>query len=327
MPDDFAHSLLRNAAFVFAMKHFYAFTLVLVRMAGLMTIGPVFGQRLVPANVRVLLVFSMAVLITPTLDRQTSRGFDRLDTNQDGRLTENEVPEQLEPRFQRLRERAGKRPGEALVEPDVRFSALKLAVPLTLADYAWIAITEFAMGLVLGLGVLITLSGLQLAGELIDQQTGLALGEVSNPGLEINSSITGQFLYLFGVTLLLIAEPFNGHLLLVGSLVETFQTLPVGEAAITSSTIDLLTTLVHQSLVLGVQVAAPLLAVMSLVALTMGFLGHTVPQLNVLVIGFPVRASISLIVLAVTLPLTAGLIVEALPETIDTIRQNLTGLE
>ena len=42
-----------------AMKNFYAFTLVLVRMAGLMTIGPVFGQRIVPANVRILLVLAI----------------------------------------------------------------------------------------------------------------------------------------------------------------------------------------------------------------------------------------------------------------------------
>ena len=38
-----------------AMGQFYAFTLVLVRMSGLMTIGPLFGQSIVPANVRILL--------------------------------------------------------------------------------------------------------------------------------------------------------------------------------------------------------------------------------------------------------------------------------
>ena len=139
--------------------------------------------------------------------------------------------------------------------------------------------------------------------------------------------MTGQFLFMFGTVLLLVMEPINGHLLLVGSLVETFQTLPVGEATISVSTVDLLSTLVHQSLVLGIRVAAPMLGVMSLVALTMGFLGHSVPQLNVLVIGFPVRASISLIVLALMLTATADIVVATVPETIDALRRNLTGLE
>jgi flagellar biosynthesis protein FliR len=327
MPDNVLENLLRNAAFVLAMKNFYAFTLVLVRMAGLMTIGPLFGQRLVPANVRVLLVFAMAVLITPTLALQTERGFRRLDANRDGKLTRNEIPQQLQTRFDRLLRRAGKARNDSLTEPEFRHSANDIEIPPSFADYAWIAVGEFALGLVLGLGVLITLSGLQLAGEMIDQQTGLALGEIANPSLETNSSITGQFLLMFGTTLLLVMEPINGHLLLVGSLVETFQTLPVGEATINTSTVELLTTLVHQSLVLGIQVAAPLLAVMSLVALTLGFLSHTVPQLNILVIGFPVRASVSLIVIALMLSMTAGAVVDAVPETIDTIRRNLTGLQ
>jgi len=327
MPDHVLDNLLHNAAFVLAMKNFYAFTLVLVRMAGLMTVGPLFGQRLVPANVRVLLVFAMAVLITPTLADQTERGFRRLDANRDGRLTRNEIPQQLQSRFDRLLQRAGKAKNDSLTEAEYRHSEINLEIPPSLADYAWIAVGEFALGLVLGLGVMIILSGLQLSGEMIDQQTGLALGEISNPTLETNSSITGQFLLLFGTTLLLVMEPINGHLLLVGSLVETFQTLPVGEAAITTSTVDLLSALVHQSLVLGIQVAAPLLAVMSLAALTMGFLSHTVPQLNVLVIGFPVRASISLIVIALMLSLTAGAVVDAVPATIDAVRRNLSGLQ
>ena len=324
---EIVNAFAEQYAFGVFVQHFYAFTLVLVRMAGLMTIGPVFGQRLVPINVRVLLVFTMAVLITPTLTDQTDRGFQRLDTNQDGRLVRDEVPDQLEARFDRLLERAGKRPHDFLVKEEFQYASHHLAIPPTFLDYAWAGVGEFAMGLVLGLGVLIILSGLQLAGELIDQQTGLSMGEISNPSLEINGSITGQFLFLFGTVLLLITEPLNGHLMLVGSLVETFQTLPVGEAAISESTIDLLKTLVQQSLILGIRVAAPLLAVMSLVALTMGFLGHTVPQLNVLVIGFPIRASVSMIVMGFVIAGAADQIVVILPETIDAIRSNLSGLE
>jgi len=317
---------LARLAFSIAAKKFYAFTLVLARMAGLMTIGPVFGQRIVPANIRVLLVLAMAIVITPTLSSQTAVGFRRLDADNDGRLVRAEIPDQLRPRFNRLLKRAGKRPDGALTKAEYDFNSLQLEIPPTVPDYAWVIVGEFALGLVLGLGVLIILSGLQLAGELIDQQTGFSLGELSNPGLEINGSITGQFLFLFGVVLMLTMKPFNGHLMLVGSLVETFQTLPVGEATVTQSTFELLNNLVHQSLVLGVQVAAPLLAVMSLVALTMGFLGHTVPQLNILVIGFPIRTSISLLVLALTLSGAAELIVDVVPQTIDTLRENLTGL-
>jgi flagellar biosynthetic protein FliR len=151
----------------------------------------------------------------------------------------------------------------------------------------------------------------------MDQQSGTLLGEVVNPGLDTSGSMTGQLLYLLAVTAFLTLTPVGGHLLMVSGLVETFQTLPVGEAWISTPAIELLRDLVHQSLVLGIQVAAPLLAAMSLVALTMGFLGHTVPQINVLVVGFPVRALVSLLILGLTISGAARAAVDLVPAVID----------
>ena len=306
-----------------AMQHFYAFTLVLVRMSGLMAIGPLFGQSFVPVNIRVLLVLVMSILITPTLHGQSGAGFRRLDDDRNNRLSRSEVPLPLRDRFDRLLERAGKHQDAELTRDE--FQA-PLRIPSTVLDYAWIGVGEFALGLVLGLGVLIILSGLQLAGELIDQQTGLSLGEISNPGLEVTGSITGNFLFLLGTAVMLIMEPTGGHLLIISALVETFQTLPVGDAFVSTETVGLLRDLVHQSLVLGIQVAAPLIAMMSLVALTMGFLGHSVPQINVLIIGFPIRALVSLMVLGLTFSGASRMIVDSVPAVIDEIRHTLTSL-
>jgi len=306
-----------------ALENFYAFTLVLVRMAGLMTIGPVFGQPVVPGNIRILLVLAMSLLMMPLLHEQSRIGFRRLDANQDSRLTRDELPEQLHARFDRRLAQTGHLTGDSLTETEFAMSA---QIPSSILDYARIAVAEFALGLVLGVGVLTILSGLQLAGELIDQQTGISLGEVANPGLEISGSLTGQFFFLTGVTIMLLLEPIGGHLMMVSALVETFQTLPIGEATLSIPAIELLASLVHQSLVLGIQVAAPLLATMSLVALTMGFLGHTVPQINVLVIGFPIRASISLIVLAVAMSGVGRAVVDVIPGVIDNLRHAITFL-
>jgi flagellar biosynthetic protein FliR len=306
-----------------ALENFYAFTLVLVRMAGLMTIGPVFGQPVVPGNIRIFLVLSMSLMMMPLLHEQSRIGFRRLDANQDSRLTRDELPEQLHARFDRRLAQTGHLTGDSLTETEF---ATPARIPSSIIDYARIAVAEFALGLVLGVGVLTILTGLQLAGELIDQQTGIALGEVASPGLDISGSLTGQFFFLTGVTILLLLEPIGGHLMMVSALVETFQTLPIGEATISIPAIELLTSLVHQSLVLGIQVAAPLLATMSLVALTMGFLGHTVPQINVLVIGFPIRASVSLMVLAVSMSGVGRAVVDVLPGVIDNLRHAITFL-
>jgi flagellar biosynthetic protein FliR len=306
------------------MSQFVTFSLVVLRSAGLMTIGPLYGNRTIPMRAKALLAMTVAVLLTPTLPHAAALGIARLDTNADGWLERDEVPEPLSERFEaRLsavgRSHIGKlRPAE--------WSALP-PIPENIADYAKIGVTEFALGLALGLGVATLLSGLQFAGEIIDQQTGIALSEVFNPGFEeLDGSVTGRFLFLFGTAVFLTMPPLDGHLLMMSAIVETFQTLPVAEATLGTPTIDLLSELVHVSLVLALQVAAPVLATMSLVALSMGFLGHTVPQVNVFIIGFPIRAAVNLGVLALTFSGASATIVETLATGIDGLRHSLTAL-
>ena len=304
------------------MLHFYAFTLVMTRLSGLMLIGPVLGQSLVPANVRVLLVLTLSLLVTPTLGQQWQRGLTQLDANGDRLIAREELPDHLLTRFDQI---AGP-PGTPSTELSIAAFPSALSLPATLLDYVWIAAGELALGFVLGLGVYIVMSAFQLAGELIDQQTGTSLGEVFNPGLDTTGSLSGQLFFLLATAAFLCLEPLSGHLLMVSALVETFQTLPVGEAFIATPTIELLRDLVHQSLVLGIQVAAPLLATMSLVALAMGFLGHTVPQINVLIVGFPIRILVSLLVLSLTLSGAARAVVDHVPFIITRLLSSLTGI-
>ena len=62
-----------------ALAQFYVFTLVFIRLSGLMTVGPIFGQSMVPTNIRVLLILAMALLVTPTIHDHGQIIFHRLD--------------------------------------------------------------------------------------------------------------------------------------------------------------------------------------------------------------------------------------------------------
>ena len=319
-----------------AMGFVYLFILVLMRMSGLMLVGPMFGQSVVPANVRALLVFVLTIVVAPTLFQHAAVGAQRMDVNEDGFLVRAEIPDHLTPRFDRLLADLGRARGSALRTNEFSFS---LRLPPTLMHMFVAVAGEFALGFVLGFGVLILLSALQLVGELFDQQTGIALGGVFNPGLGIQTSLTGQFLFLLGTTLVL-CVPTNGHLLMVGALIDSFQSLPIGDAYIRENweyqgtlsveslppVIERVNKLVYLSFLLAVQVAVPLLAATSLVTIAMGYLGYTVPQINILVVGFPIRAFANLIVLGLTLSGLAGMVVERVPEIIHDTLSVLTRL-
>ena len=302
-----------------AVTQYYGFSLVLTRMSGLMIVGPLFGQPVVPMNVRILLVVVLSLLVTPMLSMQSQRRFAELDVDRNGRLSDEEIPLQVAARFAVSGSDSNLNITYADYNPTPQ-------MPSSLLNYAWIAAGELLLGLMLGLGVYIFMSSLQLAGELIDQQSGLSLSNVVNPAMDVSASNSGQFLFLLGTIIFLVMAPANGHLMMLSALMETFQTLPIGAAFVSTSAIEYFSRLVHQSLVLAVQIAAPVLATMSLIALTMGFLGRTVPQINVLVVGFAVRVMAQMLLLTLILSGMARHIIDTIPVILQTMHSLLTGL-
>jgi flagellar biosynthetic protein FliR len=299
---------------------FVAFTLIVTRMSGMMVIGPIFGHPSLPLQIRVFIVLAASLVITPSLaDTDRGQTFNLLDRNHDQSLTLGEVPESILPQVEKLLAQAGKTGEEGLRADEFR---LPLPVPATLFEYAWLALVEFAVGIALGLGVMTIVSGLQMAGSLIDAQIGVSLGSVFNPEFESDSSLSGEVLYQLGLVVFLIV---GGHHLIVSALIDTFQALPVGYAWLSPPALQFLSDLVHQSLVLALQVSAPVMGMMAVVGLAMGFLGHTIPQLNVLVAGFPVRTLVGLLILGLALPGIADALARALPGGIQQLRDVLMG--
>lgn len=307
--------LLRGATSVFV-----AFTLIVTRMSGMVVIGPIFGHPSIPVQIRVFLVLAVSLVITPSLaGSDQTRTFNLLDRNHDQLLTLEEVPGSIGPQFERLLAQAEKSGDAGLTADEFH---LPLPLPATLFEYAWLALVEFAVGIALGLGVMTIVSGLQMAGSLIDAQIGVSLGSVFNPEFETDASLSGEVLHQLGLVVFLIV---GGHHLIVSALLDTFQALPVGYAWVSPPALELLSDLVHQSLVLAVQISAPVMGMMAVVGLAMGFLGHTIPQLNVLVVGFPVRTLVGLIVLGLAVPGIAAALAHTLPGGIQQLRDVLMG--
>lgn len=301
--------------------HFYVFLLVVIRIGGLLTAGPLFSQSVIPVNMRAMIALGLGFVLTPVVVDTSTRGIVEFDRNLDLSISLDEVPVHLQGRVRHV---AGLRGLDA--EQGVPTSAFQShrTVPGRLSELLGDVIAEFSLGFLLGLGVTVLMSGLQLAGQLIDQQIGLEFGSVVNPDLQGGSSVTGQMLFLLGGATLLVLEPVNGHLMMLQGLVETFDAMPVGEAVLFQGTYELFTELIHKSLLLGVQVAAPVIAAMSLVSLSMGFLGHSVPQINQLVVGFPIRSMAGILILSLSLSGVGRVLVDAVPEVVTELQVSLT---
>jgi flagellar biosynthetic protein FliR len=190
------------------------------------------------------------------------------------------------------------------------------------------ALIEAAIGAILGLGVLTVFAGLRGVGEIIDRQTGWGLAGVLDPSGAGGGPGTTMVTWT-AVAALFVMSPINGHLLLLDSLLGTFDAIALGgidvsgDAGVVSLASELVVRLVHQSLVLTVQVAAPVLAVMLLVSVVIGIVGRALPETNVLVLAMPARVLVGVLLLSVVVTGVGRVMTDAVPGVLDEVRSTL----
>ncbi|WP_428305635.1 flagellar biosynthetic protein FliR [Lacipirellula sp.] len=153
--------------------------------------------------------------------------------------------------------------------------------------FSHFVLNETLIGLLLGLGLMILLSGIQLTGQIISQLGGTALAEGYDVMSEESLPVYSQLFYFLTLTMFVL---LGGHRLLIEATLDTYEWLPPGRAMIGESYVSAMTTLMGQSFRLGVRAAAPAMAALLLATLILGLIGRTLPQINILVVGFSVNA-------------------------------------
>ncbi len=193
--------------------------------------------------------------------------------------------------------------------------------PASLPDYAILMAGEFLIGMILGLGIIIMVSGMQLAGQVIAQMSGMALADVLSPGGDTETPLFSNLLYM---TALAVFVVIGGHRAAVDALLTTFKAFPAGHApdatAALGRTVELLMT---ESFALGLRAAAPAMVALLLATLVLGLIGRTLPQLNILVLGFGVNAIVTLAVLIVSIGAVAWLFQEHFDPTMKILLDGL----
>ncbi len=194
-------------------------------------------------------------------------------------------------------------------------------LPLSMVVIA--VIGELLIGLVLGTAVGLVFLGGELAGMIIGQQAGIGLGRVVNPLLDSDSTIVGQLYFIATMMIFLL---IGGHRAVVLTLLDTFSTVPPGSFKFDASLLELLTTLLNDAFILAVRLAAPALIALLMVSLILGFLSRTIPQLNVLSVGFTIRVVVGLAVSAIAFSFGVDLFQDVIHEFLGQTRDVLTNL-
>jgi flagellar biosynthetic protein FliR len=195
--------------------------------------------------------------------------------------------------------------------------------PAHLPDTTWgVAIGiggEMMFGLAMGMILSFVFISAQWAGQMIGQQMGLNMGEVVDPQFAGASSVIGDFYYFLALVVFLFV---GGHRDMIRGIRDSFDSLPLLSVGINTSMMNLIVQMFATATTLAMRLAAPVLVTMLIVDLTLGFLGKTMPQLNVMAAGLSIKSLIGLVVMIVGISLfsTPNVIKDSIAESMNVVR-------
>ncbi len=188
------------------------------------------------------------------------------------------------------------------------FTPLQLAgagaVPADLFTYGVLVGRELLIGLALGFAVGLIFTGVQMGSQLVGVQIGFGLGEVLNPASGAESTTIESF---YGVLATVIFFTANGHHEVIAALARTFQTSPVGDLAAPSMNMAQLIALVQSVFEVALRIAMPAIAALLLADVALGLIGRAAPQMQIIVVGAPVKVAVGLLLLALSTPDAVGM--------------------
>jgi flagellar biosynthesis protein FliR len=201
-------------------------------------------------------------------------------------------------------------PAQAKIGFGVLFSVLILlvtgpitaAVPKTLPAAMVLVASEVAFGLTLGYSVSLVFAGVQLGGMIMGYQMGFAVANVLDPLSNDQVSIVGQFLFLFSILYFL---TMDAHHILLKGMADSFIIAPAGSFTVDQGSLSWLLDIFERMFWLGLKIAMPIVGAIFLVDVALGIVAKTVPQMNVFIVGLPLKSLLGLFILALGYPFFA----------------------
>lgn len=176
-------------------------------------------------------------------------------------------------------------------------AAKPLPVIATLGQLVSAAVTEIVVGSALAFGVFATFATFQLAGRLLDFQLGFGVANLIDPATRTSAPLLGTFLNMLAVTVFFAVD---AHHLLISGIVFSLEQIPPGTTLPQMDGAAMVAQF-GSMFVYAAALAAPVMVVILMIDVVMAVIARTMPQVNVFIVGLPLKIFAGLVVLAISL--------------------------
>ncbi|HCJ58200.1 flagellar biosynthetic protein FliR [Lutispora sp.] len=168
-----------------------------------------------------------------------------------------------------------------------------------LIDFSIIVFKEFLVGIIIGFVSYMVFAAMFVAGQMIDAQIGFGMVNVLDPQSNIQVPLVGNFLYIFAILIFLLVD---GHHILFSALVKSYNVVPINGFLFTESLINNLVAVFVETFSIALKIGFPIIAAVLISEVALGILSRTVPQMNVFIVGLPMKIALGLLALLLIMP-------------------------
>jgi flagellar biosynthesis protein FliR/FlhB len=170
------------------------------------------------------------------------------------------------------------------------------------------SINEVITGLTLGYITKFCFFSAQMAGQLMDFQVGFSMMSLFDPVSNDNVTLLGTLLYWISMVMFFVVD---GHHMLIRAIVDSFNVINVGKFILSQGSVMMIISVFVEFFTLGLKIAIPIILIVVITDLCLGLISRTVPQLNVMILGMPIKILVGLSCFALVLPAIITLIVNS----------------
>jgi len=138
-----------------------------------------------------------------------------------------------------------------------------------------------------------------IGGQVIAMQMGLGFATMVDPVNGAQAPVLSMF-YILLVTLFFFL--MDGHLALIGVLIESFNSFPIGVNGLSDAAFWNLVAWGSKMFVGAVLVSLPAVTALLIINMSLGVIGRAAPQLNIFAVGFSITITAGFYVILASLP-------------------------
>jgi len=202
-----------------------------------------------------------------------------------------------------------------LILPGVNYQNVQLITNNT--GLIIFAIDEVITGLTLGFITKFCFFSAQLAGQLMDFQIGFSMMSLFDPVSNENVTLLGTLLYWVSMVMFFVVD---GHHMLIRAIIDSFNVVEIGKFILSQATAMMMVKIFVEFFTLGLKIAIPIILIIIITDISLGLISRTVPQLNVMILGMPIKILVGLSCFALVLPTAITLIVNSFYTIPDVIK-------